>query len=324
MKSFMARVFLLSMVLGLSLHAYSLVGIVSDTNGVPVRGASITLESKYGTQTAVTTTQGKYYLSGSTSSRKSFPAQVTVSHSDYISAQKSVTLNRKKKKLNFTLEKISIPLEPQVPLTHVVGSVEPLSFLSGLVSIDAPYSGEKVGINDNETIKFDVEQDGLEHIGYVFATRGGSTTLLTGSFTFMADTDSATFNIDKLDDFITIDKPVNISLTSSYDATYLKVEHLLYTDKLNSPIVNTLMDASSKQTSGTFSLTQNGQYRVFQTGDINAGTRQFDGTVSITIDGKTQTIYIPSDYPQATQSWLGFTIEVYQGVITVIESNQGF
>ena len=322
MKRFTIKFFILSVVLGLSLHAYSLVGKVSDKNGDPIRGASITLVSKYAEQRAVTTTSGNYYLSGSTVSRKSFSAEVTVTHNDYVSAQKIVTLNSKKKKLNFSLQKLTVPVEPQVLVTHVFGSVEPLSFLSGLVRLDSPYSSVKLGINDNESIKFDVEQDGLEHKGYVFATRGGDSTLLTSSFIFTADTDSASFSIDKLDDFIRIDKPVSISMSTSYNASYLKVDHLFYTDKLNSPLINTLLDASGKMTSSTFNLTENGQYRVFQVGDT--GTRQFDGTISITIDGKMQTIYIPSDYPQTTQAWLGFTIEVYQGSIKVIESNQGF
>jgi len=75
-----------------------------------------------------------------------------------------------------------------------------------------------------------------------------------------------------------------------------------------------------KETSGTFNLTRNGVYYLFQNTDKYDQT-SFNGTISFTLDGVSNSLNIPAD-ATSYEAWAGYAIEIYQGDIKIIELNQ--
>jgi len=146
-------------------------------------------------------------------------------------------------------------------------------------------------------------------------------------------TKSATVTADKavtdmsgaclvLDPEMVLNKYVPVSMTGTDDSVFLRVTYDTYFDEnyVDYYGLSVLMGETDQIRAGSFKLTRNGIYNVMQT--IDDYDTVFDGTISVTIDGTVYTVTIPMDVG-AYSAWAGYAIELYQGNIRVIETNQG-
>lgn len=193
--------------------------------------------------------------------------------------------------------------------------------LSGYLNRDTPYGySNQVSIADNGQFSLLLREDNLPHTYYAFAENGA----LTKSFTLTADQAliDMTGSCLILDEEVVLDKEVSVSMTSTNPSHFLRVIYDTYFDEeyVDYYGLEVLMGETTQVRSGNFTLTKNGVYTIMQTTDDYDST--FDGTVSVTIDGTEHTVTLPGD-DEIYSAWGAYAVELYQGNIRIIETNQG-
>jgi len=240
-----------------------------------------------------------------------------------------------------TTQKLSDLGDIVLTLTHVNGCFQRedgnTSFIdsSNQFSVDIPYASYNYTFDQNGLFDFYIEQDFSEHTIYSYIRDGylgapsriaryqNDYTLL-GSTTFSADTST----IDLSSSCIVVSAPVDINKTVSVSMTSMRADAYLeivyqdsanyeYPDKYGEDIFD---GEEGLLRSTTFHADKNGIYYIFHS-STDYNNEDYDGTISVTIDGVTQTITIPEN-AIAYDGWIGFAIEVFQGEIKVIELNK--
>lgn len=192
--------------------------------------------------------------------------------------------------------------------------------LSGYVKIDTPYAyGNQVSIAEDGVFEYLLAKDNKTHTFYAFADDD----TLTKSFTVTADKKliDMTGSCLTLDPEVVLDKDVPVSITGTDPSIFIRVTYNTYFDEdyIEYWGRNVLIDEESMLRTSSFKLSRNGVYHIMQAVDGWDDTT-FDGTVSVTIDGTVHTVALPGD--TAYRAWAGYMIELYQGNIRLVETNQ--
>ncbi len=183
--------------------------------------------------------------------------------------------------------------------------------------IDGPYGVDYniVTFNQTGTFTFVFPQDNLTHALYahVYDTSENEYTL-TGSMSVVANTDS--IDLTRADECIELHKMRKSNKTATVSVSSNDTVHL----EVNSPTDYHFVSENPRILSKTFVIDENGEYIIKQATDSFDDT--VSGTIKLTIEGRTQTVTIPS--PSNSEFWTGFVIESYDGDITVKTINKNY
>lgn len=183
--------------------------------------------------------------------------------------------------------------------------------------VNTPYgiNGYVTAFEQTGTFSFVLPQDNLAHSFYahVYNTAEKEYTL-TGLMDLTANADS--LDLTKADECIQLHamKKANKTVTASISSN--NAVHL----EVSSPSDYHFIDGDPKVLTKTFTIDENGEYVVREFGDTFDDT--VEGSISITLDGKTHTVNIPSD--STSEFWTGFVIESYDGKVTVRTINKSY
>lgn len=120
----------------------------------------------------------------------------------------------------------------------------------------------------------------------------------------------------------TVTKTVSANITSSHSNINLEVLYDTYSDYRNPYIYGQkVIDYTANVKSGSFNMTKNGIYFIVQSPGDCIYT-DFDGTLSISVDGQSYIVTIPNAQSTNNQAWIGFAIEYFQGNIKVVPLNK--
>ena len=148
---------------------------------------------------------------------------------------------------------------------------------------------------------------------------------LTGKLSFLAN--ASTIDLSKncleLSKITALNLTANTSLSSSNSNVHLEVSFL----QDNGQWGEVVAGEGSTAKSLSFDINNNGKYIIKEVvNDYNQNTT-FDGTVSLTVNGQTYTITLPSNSStggQPSEWWTAFSIESYNGSITVTKVNKAW
>jgi len=243
---------------------------------------------------------------------------ITISDNLYINGnsvyfEKSFTLNPNNEITNLGIIEIKT--------TTVSGCVQRVdgSRLFDLIDLklNSPFGNEFANIDSNGNFNFIIAQDFAEHKAYVFTDPNYVHTL---SLSINANKNVIDFGMNCLilENALSLNQPVQVSITTSSNKSILvKYKETADYEYPNSYGETILQNAGI---SASFNLTKNGVYYIYQNGEQNT-YQEFDGTISVSVDGQTNTITIPQGV-NTYENWVGQAIEVYQGQIKIIELNK--
>ena len=190
------------------------------------------------------------------------------------------------------------------------------------INIDAPYYYNYNDF-DEDGYYLVLERDFITHTLYAHTGSTMDEQALFGSLDFQANQErlDLTNNCIVLNEEVIISKPVTVSITTTQPDTYVDVLYTqetdyLYPDSWGEAIIN------EGNSTATFTITENGVYYISQLSN-SRNNDDYDGSISITLDGKTHTVIVPAN-ATSYEGWVGFAIEVYQGTYKIIEINSSF
>jgi hypothetical protein len=231
----------------------------------------------------------------------------------------------------------------EVKATHITGCVQDSTgnrgFEVGKIRVDSPFGDDVAYLDTNGNFSFALKQDFQDRVVYIDVDSGTYST----TFTINTSIDSVNLGQDciVLEELVDVNTTVEADITSSDSSVYLTVtydkeanyngrididshEKVLLGGSYNYYDVNTnsyISVDTPKETSGSFSITKDGVYYIFQNSDTWVD-RTFDGSISFKLDGVTYSVTLPLN-ALSTEAWAGFALEVYQGeVINIVELNQ--
>lgn len=183
--------------------------------------------------------------------------------------------------------------------------------------IDTPYgfNGHVQTFEQTGTFSFLLPQDNLAHNFYahVYNTENKKYTL-TGSMSVLANTD--TIDLTQADECIQLHAMKFANKTATASVSSSDSVHLAVTSPSEYDFVNRDDNVLTK----TFNIDENGEYVIQQV--TNDSDDSVSGSITITVNGNTQTLNIPS--PSNSEYWTGFAIESYDGVVTVKTINKDY
>ena len=198
---------------------------------------------------------------------------------------------------------------------------------SRILAGDSPYDASfhsSITFNQSGTFSFVIPTDNLSHSLYahVYNIENEKYTL-TGKLDVLAN--KTTKDLTDIDECIQLHKmkSINESGTASISTTHSNVYLEVVFSKEGSSWGTELIGNDSKVKSGTFSITKNGTYTIKQVVDGYENVA-FNGTMSLSVDGKSYTITIPEESSGSSEWWTAFSIEAYDGNIKVTEVNKAW
>ena len=211
-----------------------------------------------------------------------------------------------------------------VSFTQVLACVQPEHTDTGKnLFVDRPFSDTSYYFDDDGVIEntIYVPKDFQEHHLYAYITSLFTDSYIkTGHMTFSADSNIVDLRDTciPLSDIAPFSINTTIGYTTSLSDRKLKVIYKMTAD-LDNP--NRYGDTIIDDTQGeSFNITKDGVYLIIQELDT-CSSSIIDGTMSVTIDSVTHTLTIPSG-SESFIAWIGFAIEVSNGVANVIIINK--
>ncbi len=149
--------------------------------------------------------------------------------------------------------------------------------------------------------------------------------ILTGKLSFLANTSTIDLskNCIELNKIATLSTTAKASLSSSNSNVHLEVSFSQDDGQWGEVIAGENATAQSL----SFDINKNGKYIVKEVVNDYNQNITFDGTVSLTVNGQTYTITLPSNSSNNTQPsewWTAFSIESYNGSLSVTKVNKAW